>query len=104
MSCNVARRRNEIGIRMALGAEHSGVLRMVLGEVAVLIMAGLALGLAAAIAGTRFLASFLYRLEPNDPTTLAAACIILAIAAAVAGFLPARRAANLNPMTALREE
>ena len=104
MSYNVARRRNEIGIRMALGAEQSGVLRMVLGEVAILIVAGLALGLAGAISATRFLTSFLYRLEPNDPTTLAAACVILAIAAAVAGFLPARRAANLDPMTALREE
>jgi macrolide transport system ATP-binding/permease protein len=60
--------------------------------------------LAGAISGTRFLASFLYRLEPNDPTTLAAACIILAAAAVVAGFLPARRAANLDTMTALRED
>jgi len=94
MSHNVARRRNEIGIRMALGAEQSRVLRMVLGEVAILIVAGLALGLASAISGTRFLASFLYRLEPNDPTTLATACVILAAAAAVAGFLPARRAAK----------
>jgi putative ABC transport system permease protein len=104
MSYDVARRRNEIGIRMALGAEQSQVLRMVLGEVAILIVAGLALGLAGAISGTRFLASFLYRLEPNDPTTLAAACIILAAAAVVAGFLPARRAANLDTMTALRED
>jgi predicted permease len=103
-SYNVARRRNEIGIRMALGAERSRVLRMVLGEVAILIVAGLALGLAGAISGTRFLASFLYRVEPNDPTTLAAACVILAASAVVAGFLPARRAANLDPMTALREE
>jgi putative ABC transport system permease protein len=104
MSYNVARRRNEIGIRMALGAEQSRVLRMVLGEVSILILAGLALGLAGAISATRFLSSFLYRLEPNDPTTLAAACVILAAAAVVAGFLPARRAANLDPMTALREE
>jgi ABC-type antimicrobial peptide transport system permease subunit len=89
---------------MALGAERSRVLRMVLGEVAVLIVAGLALGLAAAISGTRFLASFLYRVEPNDPTTLAAACVILAASAVVAGFLPAKRAANVDPMTALREE
>ena len=104
MSYNVARRRNEIGIRMALGAEQSRVLRMVLGEVAILIVAGLALGLAVALLSTRFLAGFLYRLEPNDPTTLAAACVILAAAAVVAGFLPARRAAKLDPMTALREE
>ncbi len=104
MSYNVARRRNEIGIRMALGAEQSGVLRMVLGETAILIVAGLALGLATALSATRFLTGFLYRLEPNDPTTMAAACVILAAAAAVAGFLPARRAANLDPMAALREE
>jgi putative ABC transport system permease protein len=104
MSYNVARRRNEIGIRMALGAEQARVLRMVLGEVAILIVAGLALGLAVAVFSTRLLASFLYRLEPNDPTTLVTACVVLAVSAVVAGFLPARRAANLDPMTALREE
>jgi predicted permease len=104
MSYNVARRRNEIGIRMALGAEQARVLRMVLGEVAVLIVAGLALGLAVAVSSTRLLASFLYRLEPNDPTTLVTVCVVLAVSAVVAGLLPARRAANLDPMTALREE
>jgi putative ABC transport system permease protein len=104
MSYNVARRRNEIGIRMALGAEQARVLRMVLGEVAILIVAGLALGLAVAASSTRLLASFLYRLEPNDPTTLVTACVVLAVAAVVAGLLPARHAANLDPMTALREE
>ncbi len=104
MSYNVARRRNEIGIRMALGAEQARVLRMVLGEVAILIIAGLALGLAVAVSSTRLLASFLYRLQPNDPTTLVAACVVLAASAVVAGLLPARRAANLDPMTALREE
>ena len=104
MSYNVARRRNEIGIRMALGAEQARVLRMVLGEVAILIVAGLALGLAVAVFSTRLLAGFLYRLEPNDPTTLVTACVVLAVSAVVAGLLPARRAANLDPMTALREE
>jgi putative ABC transport system permease protein len=104
MSYNVARRRNEIGIRMALGAEQARVLRMVLGEVAILIVAGLALGLVVALSSTRLLASFLYRLEPNDPTTLVTACVVLAVSAVVAGLLPARRAANLDPMTALREE
>jgi putative ABC transport system permease protein len=104
MSYNVARRRNEIGIRMALGAEQARVLRMVLGEVAILLVAGLALGLAVAVFSTRLLAGFLYRLEPNDPTTLVTACVVLAVSAVVAGLLPARRAANLDPMTALREE
>jgi predicted permease len=104
MSYNVARRRNEIGLRMALGAEQARVLRMVLREVAILLLAGLVLGLAGAVFSTRLLSGFLYRLEPNDPTTLIAASLVLAISAVIAGFLPARRAANLDPMTALREE
>jgi putative ABC transport system permease protein len=104
MSYNVARRRNEIGIRMALGAEQSRVLRMVLREVAILIAAGLAIGLGAAIGTTRFVESFLYGMKPNDPWTLCSAAIVLALVAAIAGFLPARRASRLDPMTALREE
>jgi putative ABC transport system permease protein len=104
MSYNVARRRNEIGIRMALGAEQSRVLRMVLGEVAILIGIGLAIGLGAAIGTTRFVESFLYGMKPNDPWTLSLAAGVLAAVAALAGFLPARRASRLDPMTALREE
>jgi putative ABC transport system permease protein len=104
MSYNVARRRNEIGIRMALGAEQSRVLRMVLGEVCLLIVIGLAAGFAATLATTRFVSSFLYGLTPNDPRTLASAAAILAIVAIFAGYLPARRASRLDPMTALREE
>ncbi len=104
MSYNVARRRNEIGIRMALGAEQSRVLRMVLREVAILIGIGLAIGLAAAVATTRFVESFLYGMKPNDPWTLSIAAAVLAAVAALAGFLPARRASRLDPMTALREE
>jgi putative ABC transport system permease protein len=104
MSYNVARRRNEIGIRMALGAEHSRVLRMVLREVAILIGAGLAIGLGAAIGATRLIASFLYGTKANDPWTLTLAVAVLALVAAVAGFLPARSAARLDPMSALRDE
>jgi predicted permease len=104
MSYNVTRRRNEIGIRMALGAEQSRVLRMVLGEVAFLIGVGLAIGLGAAIATTRFIDSFLYGMKANDPWTIFLAAAVLALVAALAGFLPARRASRLDPMNALREE
>jgi putative ABC transport system permease protein len=104
MSYKVARRRNEIGIRMALGAEQSRVLRMVLGEVGVLVFIGLAIGIAAALATTRFVQSFLYGLTPNDPWVLSSAAAVLALVAVVAGYLPARRASRLDPMTALREE
>ncbi len=104
MSYNIARRRSEIGIRMALGAEQSRVLRMVLREVAVLIGLGLAIGMIAAIGTTRFVASFLYGMKPNDPWTLALAAAVLALVAALAGFLPARSASRLDPMNALREE
>jgi len=104
MSYNVARRRNEIGIRMALGAEQSRVLRMVLGEVCLLVFIGLAAGLAATLATTGFVSSFLYGLTPNDPRTLGSAAAILAMVAILAGYLPARRASRLDPMTALREE
>ncbi|HTB09930.1 MAG TPA: ABC transporter permease [Bryobacteraceae bacterium] len=104
MSYNVARRRNEIGIRMALGAEQARVLRMVLGEVGILVFSGLAVGIAAALATTRFLQSFLYGLAPNDPWVLGSAAAVLASVALLAGYLPARRASRLDPMTALREE
>ena len=104
MSYSVARRRSEIGIRMALGAEQSRVLRMVLREVAILIGIGLVIGFGAAIATTRFVESFLYGMKPNDPGTLSIAAGVLALVAALAGFLPARRASRLDPMAALREE
>jgi putative ABC transport system permease protein len=104
MSYNVTRRRNEIGIRMALGAEPTRVLRMVMGEVALLIGIGLTAGLGMALATTRLLASFLYALTPNDPLTLSLAVALLAGAAGLAGYLQARRAARLAPLIALREE
>jgi putative ABC transport system permease protein len=104
MSYNVARRRNEIGIRMALGAERSRVLWMVLREVAILIGAGLVVGIAAALATTRLVASFLYGVQADDPRTLGIAAAILTAVAAIAGYLPARRASCFDPMAALRDE
>jgi ABC-type antimicrobial peptide transport system permease subunit len=77
---------------------------MVLGEVAILIGLGLAIGLSAALAATRFVASFLYGTKPNDPWTLSLAAGVLALVAALAGFLPARSASRLDPMNALRED
>jgi putative ABC transport system permease protein len=104
MSYNVTRRRNEIGIRMALGADPGRVLRMVMGEVARLIGIGLMLGLAVTLATTRLVASFLYGLSPNDPLTVSLAVALLAGAAGLAGYLQAHRASRLEPLMALREE
>jgi len=104
MSFNVARRRNEIGIRMALGAEQSRVLGMVMREVVILIAIGLAAGLAATFTVTRFAESFLYGMKPNDPWALLTAAVALALVAGLAGYIPARRASLLDPMNAIREE
>jgi predicted permease len=104
MAYNVTRRRNEIGIRMALGAEPGRVLRMVMREVSLLIGIGLMVGLGAALATTRLVASFLYGLTPNDPLTLSLTVALLAGVASLASYLQARRASRLEPLTALREE
>jgi predicted permease len=104
MSYTVASRRNEIGIRMALGAEQGRILWMVLREVLLLVAAGMAIGFATAAATTRLIASMLYGLEATDPSTMALAGTFLLGVAAVAGYLPACSAARLNPMITLREE
>src|SRR5690606_24524711 len=101
---NVARRRNEIGVRMALGAERRDLIAMVLGEVARLLALGLALGAIAALLSTRLVESFLYGLSPTDPLTMALSALLLATVALAAGALPAWRAARMDPMVALREE
>ena len=104
MSYNVARRRNEIGIRIALGAAHSRVLGLVLGEVGRMTIAGVVLGIAAAIAASRLLKSFLFGLSATDPLTMVGSTLLLLLVAALAGYLPARRASRMDPMVALREE
>jgi predicted permease len=104
MSYAVARRTREIGIRMALGAERRTVVWLVLREVAILSSVGIAAGIAISLYATRFVRSQLYGLSPTDPMTLAAATLIIAAVAFLAGSLPARRASSVDPMLALRTE
>jgi len=104
MAYNVARRTSEIGIRMALGARSRQVLLMILRESSWLAILGVAAGLAAAFALTRFVRTMLYGLRPTDPTTLIAATIILLAIAIAAAYGPARRASRIDPMQALRHE
>lgn len=104
MSYGVSRRRNEIGIRLALGAERAKVLRMVLGEVARMLVFGLSIGVAGAMASSKYVASFLFGVKPNDVATLAMSAAVLAVVALLAGAVPAWRAARLDPMLALRED
>jgi predicted permease len=104
MSYMVARRQNEIGIRMALGADRMGVMRLVLREAATLLAIGLAVGTALALAAGAAARSMLFGLRPYDPLTLAMAVALLAGVTLAASYLPALRAAKLDPMVALRDE
>jgi predicted permease len=103
MSYSVARRRNEIGIRMALGAEPGSVMRLVLWNVALVTLLGLVLGAAVSMGTGRFVNTLLFGLVASDTTMVAVAAVTLGTAAIVAGYLPARRAARVDPMAALRE-
>ena len=102
MSYSVVRRTNEIGIRIALGAQHANVLWMVLRESLLLLAVGLALGLPLALGGLHYVQSQLYELSAADPTTLGASVLIIAAVTVLAAWLPARRAAQVDPMVALR--
>jgi predicted permease len=104
MSYTVARRTHEIGIRMALGAQRGAVLRLILRETLLLVVAGLLIGLAAALWAARLIASLLFGLAATDPLTIALAALLLVAVAVLAGWLPARRAARVDPLLALRHE
>jgi len=104
LAYSVTRRTNEIGLRMALGAERGGVIWMVLREALLLVGMGIAIGVPIALALARSVTSLLYGLKPTDPLTISAAAITLFAVATVASYLPARRAARVDPMVALRYE
>jgi len=104
ISYSVAQRGHEIGVRMALGARRGEVFRLVLVQALGLTAVGMALGLAGALALTRFLAGQLYGLSPTDPSTYAAVALLLAGAALAAGWLPAHRATRVDPLVALRHD
>jgi ABC-type antimicrobial peptide transport system permease subunit len=100
----VVRRRNEIGVRIALGASRRDILSMVLREAAMLLAIGVVVGAVLSVAAATTARGFLYKLSPGDPWTLAGGAALLAIVAGIASLLPARRAAALDPMEALRVE
>ena len=103
MSYMVTRRKVEIGIRMALGANPSAVVRIVLRESATLLAAGVAIGLALALTASRWVASLLYGVGPSDTVSFALATGVLATVSVLAVWVPARRASHLEPTIALRE-
>ena len=104
MSYSVARRTNEIGIRMTLGARTRDVMGLVMRESLVLVAAGVVIGVAAAMAASRLVASLLFGLTPTDPLAMAGAIVVMLLVSALAGYLPARRASKVDPMVALRCE
>lgn len=103
LSYVVARRTHEIGLRMALGAEQGRILRLVVGRALTMAMAGLVIGGAAAWGFTRVLVTILYEVEPHDAATFVSVTGVLVLLAAVASYLPARRASRVDPMVALRD-
>jgi predicted permease len=104
MAYRATRRTNEIGIRMALGATRGQVLGMVLKQSLGLVAVGIAIGVMATLGVTRLISSLLFGVKPADPVTIGGGALLMVVVAAVAAFLPARRAARVDPMTALRYE
>jgi ABC-type antimicrobial peptide transport system permease subunit len=104
MSYLVLRRTNEIGVRMALGARRSDVFCIVLGEAGLLVTIGLAIGAAVSLAAAGSVRALVFGLEPQSPGIVSLACALLALTGLAASYLPARRAANLPPLVALREQ
>jgi predicted permease len=104
MAYAIDQRSNEIGLRMALGASTGSVLRLILGQGLALAGLGLALGMAAAVTGTRLLKTMLFRVQPNDPAVYLGVAVLLGIVALVACYVPAKRASRIDPLSAIRQE
>jgi putative ABC transport system permease protein len=104
VSYSVTQRSQEMGVRMALGAQRADVVRMVMREALVLAGGGAVIGLLGALAATTLIRGWLYGIERNDPATMAGAAAVLIVVALLASYLPAIRAARVDPVTAMRAE
>ena len=104
LSYQVTRRTQEIGVRLALGAQQNDVLRLVIRQGAILVTLGVVIGTGASLALTRYLQSFLFEVKPYDPVTMIGVTLLLVVVALLASYIPARRAAKVDPMVALRYE
>ena len=100
----VSQRKREFGVRLALGASKSRLVAVVLRQSAVPVLAGVIVGVAGSLLSGRWLASLLYEVEPSDPVVLISIAALLTIVAVVSSWIPARRAAMVDPLVALREE
>jgi ABC-type antimicrobial peptide transport system permease subunit len=104
MAYAISQRTGEIGLRMALGARRDDILKVVLNEAALIVIAGVGAGLLGSLLLTRFLQTLLFDIKPTDPLTFGALTILLAGVALMASFIPARRASRIDPLIALRHE
>ena len=103
MSHTVSQRRTEIGVRIALGARPAGIVSLMARRFGVLVLAGLVAGVGISLWAGQFVEAMLFQLEASDPWTLGGAVLVLSLVAALAAYLPTRRAARLDPATVLRE-
>jgi ABC-type antimicrobial peptide transport system permease subunit len=104
MSQAVEQRTREIGVRLALGAARSDILRLIIGRVVIIAVAGVAIGIVVAIPTLRTLSTLLYEVTPGDPVVIGSLASVLLVVAVLAGYVPARRAARVDPLETLRAE